>query len=140
MKNRMIDVTQMGSRVTTHEISKVESPDPVKKSLMPKVREGVSVHSTLNLLMLGLFTMGFGFALLAALVAYGPIHKWFFKAIFAVMVMTETIMCFGSVIFYKYVEGNLVEKDEKPTDTVPTKHPSDLADRCMRGEGKDIIG
>lgn len=140
MKNSIKDVTRLGSRVTTHEISKVESPDPVKKSLMLKVREGVSVRVVFSFLLFTMFTMGFGVALAIALVAVGPIHEGLFKVLFTVMVLAETIICFASVILYRYVKGNLVEKDEKPTDTGPTKHPSDLADRCMRGEGKDIIG
>lgn len=139
MKNKIIDVTQMGSRITTHELSKVESPDPVKRGPLLKIKEGITVRVVFNFLLLTVFTMGFGISLAIALVAVGPIHEWVFQLALLGMVVAEVFICSVSIILYKYMVKRLKE-DEDSTDTGPTKHPSDLADRCMSGEGKDIIG
>ncbi len=109
MKNKIIDVTQMGSRITTHELSKVESPDPVKRGPLLKIKEGVTIRVVFNFLLFTVFTMGFGISLAIALVAVGPIHRGTFQLAFLGMVVAEITMCSAFIILYKYVVKRLKE-------------------------------
>lgn len=131
MKNTMKDTTRIGGKITTHEISPVTSSDPrVRRESLVKIKEDTSVHKVLNMLLLAIFTMGFGVALLIVLVTHGPIHKVFFMALFAGIVVAEVIMCFGSSAMYLYIKERL--NDWNSSDAFEGEEPTE---KCEKHSG-----